>query len=172
MTQLFNSIDPSPLRQKDLDLKAEEFIVGWAREARHDTQFALLVYVDQPGGPEDANVLRDAVRELRPPERDARGNRRGAQRAADLKVGGSIAEGRRLHCGDDGRVTHESTAEFLQRYLAELRAVVARVYLVLPRNAWPLTLVARSARPSVPIRPAATATAAGPESAVFPHARW
>ena len=41
---------------------------------------------------------------------------------------------RRLHCGDDGRVTHESTAEFLQRYLVKLHAFIARVYLVLPRN--------------------------------------
>lgn len=36
---------------------------------------------------------------------------------------------------DDGRVTNESTAEFLQRYLVELHAFIARVYLVLPRNA-------------------------------------
>jgi hypothetical protein len=31
-------------------------------------------------------------------------------------------------------VTHESTAEFLQRYLVKLHAFIARVYLVLPRN--------------------------------------
>jgi chromate reductase len=36
---------------------------------------------------------------------------------------------------DDGRVTNESTAEFLQRYLVELHAFIARVSLVLPRNA-------------------------------------
>ena len=36
---------------------------------------------------------------------------------------------------DDGRVTNETTAEFLQRYLVELHAFIARVYLVLPRNA-------------------------------------
>ncbi len=64
LTQLFNSIDPSPFRQKDLDPNAEEFIVGWAREARHDGPLALLVYVDRPGGPEDADNLREAVHEF------------------------------------------------------------------------------------------------------------
>jgi len=28
---LFNPIDPSPPRERDLDPKAEEFIVSWAR---------------------------------------------------------------------------------------------------------------------------------------------
>jgi hypothetical protein len=64
LTQLFNSIDPSPFRQKDLDPSAEEFIVGWAREARRDGPLALRVYVDRPGGPEDADILREAVREF------------------------------------------------------------------------------------------------------------
>ena len=63
LTQLFNSIDPSPFRKKDLDPNAEEFIVGWAREAR-DGPLALLVYVDRPGGPEDADNLREAVHEF------------------------------------------------------------------------------------------------------------
>src|SRR5262245_16873211 len=30
--QLFNSLDPSPFRKKDLDRDAEEFIVSWAQE--------------------------------------------------------------------------------------------------------------------------------------------
>src|SRR5690348_654938 len=32
LKQLFNSIDPSPFRDRDLDPKAEEFIVGWAKD--------------------------------------------------------------------------------------------------------------------------------------------
>ena len=31
LKQLFNAMDPSPFREKDLDPSAEEFIVGWAR---------------------------------------------------------------------------------------------------------------------------------------------
>ena len=30
--QLFNTLDPSPFHEKDLDRDAEEFILGWARE--------------------------------------------------------------------------------------------------------------------------------------------
>ena len=51
LSLLFNAMDPSPAREKDLDPKAEEFIVGWARAARRDAQFALQVYVDRPGVP-------------------------------------------------------------------------------------------------------------------------
>jgi len=32
LRQLFNSIDPSPFRERDLDPDCEEFIVSWARE--------------------------------------------------------------------------------------------------------------------------------------------
>ena len=34
ISQLFNSFDPFPFQERDLDEKAEEFIVGWARECR------------------------------------------------------------------------------------------------------------------------------------------
>ena len=36
---------------------------------------------------------------------------------------------------DEGDVTNESTAEFLKNYMTELHAFIARVYMVLPRNA-------------------------------------
>jgi hypothetical protein len=49
LKQLFNAIDPSPFRDKDLDPKAEEFIVGWAKELPRDATLALVVDLD-PGG--------------------------------------------------------------------------------------------------------------------------
>ena len=64
LKQLFNAIDPSPFREKDLDPRADEFIVSWARDLPADAQLALLVYLDRPAGlPEEATVLRDAIRE-------------------------------------------------------------------------------------------------------------
>ena len=64
LKQLFNAIDPSPFREKDLDPNAEQFIVGWAREAPRDATLALLVYLDRPaGGAEEPAILRDAIRE-------------------------------------------------------------------------------------------------------------
>jgi hypothetical protein len=64
LSLLFNAMDPSPAREKDLDPKAEEFIVGLARAARRDAQFALQVYVDRPGVPEQADTVRDAIHEF------------------------------------------------------------------------------------------------------------
>jgi hypothetical protein len=48
LNQLFNSMDPSPFLDKDLDVDAEEFITGWARELPREKPLALLVHLDQP----------------------------------------------------------------------------------------------------------------------------
>jgi len=65
LSQLFNAMDPSPFRERDLDPAAEEFIVGWARELPRDVALALLVYLDRPAGlPEEPTILRDAVHEF------------------------------------------------------------------------------------------------------------
>jgi hypothetical protein len=58
-------MDPSPFREKDLDPRAEEFIVGWAREAAPEAELALLVHVDRIGDmPASVTFLKDAVREF------------------------------------------------------------------------------------------------------------
>jgi hypothetical protein len=60
--QLFNAIDPAPFCEKDLDPKAEEFIVDWARELPANAPLTLVVLLDRPAGlPDEAQVLRDAV---------------------------------------------------------------------------------------------------------------
>ncbi|HEV2400275.1 MAG TPA: hypothetical protein VGS27_25280 [Candidatus Sulfotelmatobacter sp.] len=65
LKQLFNSIDPSPFRNKDLDPDAEEFIVGWAKDLPRDVPLALVVDLDREAGlPDEAAVLRDAVHEF------------------------------------------------------------------------------------------------------------
>ena len=65
LKQLFNSIDPSPFRNKDLDPGAEEFIVGWAKDLPHDVALALVVDLDRQAGlPDEAAVLRDAIHEF------------------------------------------------------------------------------------------------------------
>src|SRR5246127_529012 len=62
LKQLFNSIDPSPFRNRDLDPKAEEFIVGWAKDMPRDAPLALLVDLDRPAGlPDEAGGRRDAI---------------------------------------------------------------------------------------------------------------
>src|SRR6266403_2771281 len=65
LKQLFNAIDPSPFRDKDLDPKAEEFIVGWAKDLPRDATLALVIDLDREAGlPDEAAVLRDAIHEF------------------------------------------------------------------------------------------------------------
>jgi hypothetical protein len=40
--QLFNSLDPSPFHERDLDDEAERYIVGWAREIKGKGQLQLI----------------------------------------------------------------------------------------------------------------------------------
>ncbi len=65
LRQLFNSIDPSPFRNRDLDPKAEEFIVGWAKDFSRKQPLALVVSIDRAAGlPDEAAVLRDSIHEF------------------------------------------------------------------------------------------------------------
>jgi hypothetical protein len=65
LRRLFNSIDPSPFRERDLDPDAEEFIVGWAGELPADAPLALVVHVDRPPAhPEEPLMLRETIREF------------------------------------------------------------------------------------------------------------
>jgi hypothetical protein len=63
LRQLFNSIDPSPFRERDLDPDCEEFIVSWAREMPPDRSLRVEISVDreQPP-PELAADVTTAVR--------------------------------------------------------------------------------------------------------------
>jgi hypothetical protein len=45
--QLFNSMDPSPFIEKDLDDDAEEFIVSWAQEFPPNASIKLRIHLDQ-----------------------------------------------------------------------------------------------------------------------------
>jgi hypothetical protein len=45
--QLFNSMDPSPFHERDLDDDAEEFIVSWAQEFPRRDPISLVVHVNQ-----------------------------------------------------------------------------------------------------------------------------
>jgi len=62
ISALFNSLDPAPFREKDLDAAAEAFIVGWAEEYPIGTPLSLHIHV-QEALPEDATpMVREAVR--------------------------------------------------------------------------------------------------------------
>lgn len=61
---MFDSLDPSPFIEKDLDSKAEEYIVDSFRELPPGTARTLVVHLDKPPTlPEQEKALGDAVRE-------------------------------------------------------------------------------------------------------------
>lgn len=43
--QLYESLDPYPFHDRDLDADAEAYIVGWARELPRDQAFRILVHL-------------------------------------------------------------------------------------------------------------------------------
>jgi hypothetical protein len=43
--QLFDSLDPFPFQERDLDRHAEEFIVGWARELAKDAPIRIVMHL-------------------------------------------------------------------------------------------------------------------------------
>jgi hypothetical protein len=43
--QLFNSLDPSPFHERDLDDDAEAYIVGWARELPERVPLSIIVHL-------------------------------------------------------------------------------------------------------------------------------
>jgi len=61
INQLFNSMDPSPFLEKDLDDEAEEFIVGWAREFPPKAQVRLHVQLEQWPAEDPKELIREAV---------------------------------------------------------------------------------------------------------------
>ena len=61
LPQLFNSLDPSPFHERDLDQDAEEYIIGSAEEMHH-RPLALVIHlpadqVPQPGAPNLADAI-------------------------------------------------------------------------------------------------------------------
>ncbi len=56
--QLFNSLDPSPFRERDLDPHTEEFVVGWVRELPHSAPFSIVVELppEEAAKPEAAGI--------------------------------------------------------------------------------------------------------------------
>jgi hypothetical protein len=64
LQQIFNSLDPTPFRTRDLDPKAEAFIADWAREKHGDSPLGLLIHVDREAASnEQISTVQSAVRD-------------------------------------------------------------------------------------------------------------
>ena len=62
INQLFNSLDPSPFPEKELDVDAEEFIVDWAQELPRDKPLLLIIHLSKaPVAEKDEQWVTEAV---------------------------------------------------------------------------------------------------------------
>ena len=62
LRQLFNAMDASPFGHRDLDPRAEEFIVSWAREFPQKAALGLRVHLDgPPARPDESTLLGEAI---------------------------------------------------------------------------------------------------------------
>jgi hypothetical protein len=62
LSQLFNSMDPSPFVERDLDADAEEFITSWARELPAKRDLELVIQLATPSPADRIAGVEDAVR--------------------------------------------------------------------------------------------------------------
>lgn len=62
MGQLFNSMDPSPFHEKDLDHDAEEFIESWVSEFHREEPVSLLIHLQQlPESLDAREMVKEAI---------------------------------------------------------------------------------------------------------------
>jgi hypothetical protein len=62
INQLFNTMDPSPFHEKDLDHDAEEFILNWAQEFHRHEPVDLIVHLEKlPEGQDARRIVEEAV---------------------------------------------------------------------------------------------------------------
>jgi hypothetical protein len=65
LRQLFDEMDPSPFHDRDLDPRAAEYIVGWARELPSRASVSLRIHLDRSAGSaEEATLLGDTIRQF------------------------------------------------------------------------------------------------------------
>jgi hypothetical protein len=56
VTQLFHTLDPSPFRESDLALEAEEYIVGRALELQKDVEIEIVIYLPAEEDPQASTL--------------------------------------------------------------------------------------------------------------------
>jgi hypothetical protein len=62
LAQLFNSMDPSPFVERDLDADAEEYIMSWAHELPSGRDLELVIQLSLPAAADRVAGVEDAVR--------------------------------------------------------------------------------------------------------------
>ncbi len=61
LSELFNSMDPTPFHHRDLDTDAEEFLESWALEFPQDSHFRIIVHIERMPQEDPAAVVAEAI---------------------------------------------------------------------------------------------------------------
>lgn len=61
LRQFFNSMDPSPFYERDLDPDAEHYIVSWAEEFPHHEPVSLVLHVETADAAAQQTLVEEAV---------------------------------------------------------------------------------------------------------------
>ena len=62
LAQLFNSLDPSPFVDRDLDAEAEAFITSWAAELPPGENLKLIIQLTAPSPADRIADVEDGIR--------------------------------------------------------------------------------------------------------------
>ena len=61
LSELFNSMDPTPFQHRNLDTDAEEFLETWALEFPQDSHFRIIVHIEQMPQEDPAPLVGEAI---------------------------------------------------------------------------------------------------------------
>lgn len=61
LAELFNSMDPTPFHHRDLDTDAEKFLESWALEFPYDSQFRIVVHIENMPPEAPAPLVTNAI---------------------------------------------------------------------------------------------------------------
>lgn len=61
LSELFNSMDPTPFQHRNLDTDAEEFLETWALEFPQDSHFRIIVHIEQMPQEDPAPLVAEAI---------------------------------------------------------------------------------------------------------------
>lgn len=62
LSALFNSMDPTPFHQRDLDRDAVEYLENWALDYSPRSQFCIIVHIDDMPEADPSPVVAEAIR--------------------------------------------------------------------------------------------------------------
>ena len=61
LSELFNSMDPTPFHHCDLDRDAQEFLESWAMGYSHKSHFRIIVHIEQMPAEDPAALVTEAI---------------------------------------------------------------------------------------------------------------